>query len=272
MVEILLSVYNGEKYLNEQLDSILNQTYKNFVIKIRNDGSKDESQKIIDYYCQRFPDKIININKINKNVGLVESLNILLSTVKYGNYIMFSDQDDFWFRDKIEVSLKEIKKHENKNKNIPVMICSDASCTNSNLEIIANSFSSYQKLPIDNIKDVNKLAALNVIQGSTIMTNYTAYQYFYPMPLIMKIHDMWIGLNCLYYGHLVYIRKPLLYYRQHQDNVVGSSNITIEYYLKRLSNLFTIIKFYYNLKKNLTFKISLFKILLFKIIFMIKRI
>ena len=111
MVEILMPVYNGEKYLAEQIDSILSQSYSEWILKIRNDGSTDNSQTIIDQYCNKYPDKIKCIKEPKENIGLIKSLNILLEN-PIGNYLMFSDQDDIWLKDKIIDTLTEIKKIE----------------------------------------------------------------------------------------------------------------------------------------------------------------
>ena len=126
MIEILLPVYNGEKYLAEQIESILAQTNKDWILKIRNDGSKDNSQAVIDRYCNAYPDKIIMIDSPRENVGLVRSINYLQAAEPHGDYIMFADQDDVWQPDKLEVSINEIKTLEKDSPENPAMICTDA--------------------------------------------------------------------------------------------------------------------------------------------------
>ena len=272
MIEILLPVYNGEKYLQEQLDSIIKQTNQNWILKIRNDGSTDNSQKIIDKYCKEYPDKVFNIKSPECNIGLVNSLNYLKNAEPKGDYIMFSDQDDIWLPSKIDLSLAEVKQLENKNKNVPVMICTDAKCVDQSLNILEESFFCSQKFPKDIMGNINKMAALNVIQGCTIMINRAASSHIFPMPLIMTIHDMWIGLNCAYFGKVKYIYTPTILYRQHSSNVAGSIKINSEYYLKRLTKITDTLTFLLKLKKYLKFNISLGKIIYFKLKFMINRL
>ena len=102
-VDILLATYNGERFLQKQIDSILQQTYSNFTIYIRDDGSKDGTIKIIKDYAQKYPNKILFIEDILGNLGVTQNFNELM---KYSsaNYIAFSDQDDIWLPQKIEKS------------------------------------------------------------------------------------------------------------------------------------------------------------------------
>lgn len=105
-VTLIVPVYNSEKYIAKCLDSILNQTYKDYEIIVVNDGSKDNSQKIIKEYKNRFPDKIISIEQKNKGVSITRNESIKKAT---GKYIMFVDNDDFLDNDYIEIFVKNIE-------------------------------------------------------------------------------------------------------------------------------------------------------------------
>ena len=119
-IDILMATYNGEKYLVEQLDSIINQTYHNWNLLIRDDNSTDKTLEIIQNYHKK--DKRIKILKDNKgNLGIVRNFEELLKSSE-SEFIMFSDQDDIWVENKLDMYLKMIEKIKNKG----FMIHSDA--------------------------------------------------------------------------------------------------------------------------------------------------
>lgn len=274
MIEILLPVYNGEKYLREQLDSIIAQTNQDWILKIRNDGSIDNSQIIIDEYSSRFPDKIVIIPGNSQNLGLLTSLNLLLETANKANYIMFADQDDIWLPNKINISLSAVSEleHKHRDQDIPIMICTDAICVDQYLNIIHNSFHDSQKFLPNIIGNKYKMLALNQVQGCTIMVNKSAYNVIYPMPSCMKIHDMWIGVICAHYGIAKYIPQQTLLYRQHSQNTLGGQNIGFKYYLSRIHSIPYLLTSRSKLFKKLPFKVSYLRWILTKMYYNIKRL
>ena len=105
-IDILLATYNGEKYLEEQLDSILNQTYKNIRLVISDDNSKDNTTNILQKYAQK--DNRIQLYLQPQNLGVVKNIEFLLN--KVGNrFYMLSDQDDVWLPEKIEKTVEKQK-------------------------------------------------------------------------------------------------------------------------------------------------------------------
>lgn len=106
-VTLIVPVYNSEKYIGKCLNSILNQTYTNFEILVVNDGSKDNSQKVIEEYQSKYPNKIIAINQENKGVSRTRNESIKKAN---GDYIMFIDNDDFLDSDYIETFVTEAEK------------------------------------------------------------------------------------------------------------------------------------------------------------------
>ena len=119
MVDVLLATYNGEKYLDEQLNSLINQTFKDINIFISDDNSTDKTINIIKRYMEIDPRiKLMVINK--KKLGFVGNFEKLLKYSK-ADYLMLSDQDDIWFLDKIEKMYKRMKEVEN-NKQQPVLL------------------------------------------------------------------------------------------------------------------------------------------------------
>lgn len=267
-VQILMPVYNGEKYLKEQIDSFLRQTYTEWELLIRNDGSKDNSQLIIEDYCKKYPDKIRFIDKPKENLGLVGSLNVLLRQAS-GEYIMLSDQDDVWLPEKVELSLNEIKRIEKDNK--PAMVCTDAICVDENMKVISESFFESQKFISGIMGDKEKMMALNEVQGCTIIINKSALSYIYPLPSFMKIHDMWISLICAHYGSVSYLHKKTLLYRQHGGNTLGSVNVNGIYYIHRIKYIPYLLKSRYSLFKTLPFRVKVFRFIWYKVKYAVVR-
>ena len=108
-VTLILPVYNSEDYIGRCLDSIINQTFKDYEIQIINDGSKDSSQDIINKYKEKYPEKIIAIEQENK--GVAKTRNEAIQRAN-GKYIMFIDNDDYLDNDYVETYVKAIEKDD----------------------------------------------------------------------------------------------------------------------------------------------------------------
>ena len=121
-VDILLATYNGEKYLQEQLDSILSQTYKEFYLFVSDDCSQDSTVKILEEYAKK--DNRIIVFKQEKNIGVIANFEFLLSKVE-SKYFMFSDQDDIWNEDKIEKSLNKLRETDSNIVFTDLMVVDD---------------------------------------------------------------------------------------------------------------------------------------------------
>ena len=133
-VDVLLATYNGEKYLKEQIDSILEQTYSDFRLFISDDGSADDTRKILEEYKNK--DSRIQVFFQESNLGVVKNFEFLLKKVESA-YYMFSDQDDIWKAEKIEKSLNKI---ENDNCDL---VYSDLEVVDEKLNV---TYESYWKL------------------------------------------------------------------------------------------------------------------------------
>lgn len=268
MIDILLSTYNGDKYLSQQLDSIINQTYHDWRILIRDDGSSDKTKLVIADYRSRYVDKIIVIEDNKGNLGSSKSFELLIKN-SMSDYFMLCDQDDVWEPNKIEVSLFEMNKLETTYPEMPVLVCSDACCIDGDNQVLYASFFVNQKF-IDTTKEVHKCLALNVVQGSTTLMNRHVKDVILSIPMGLY-HDWWIAVNVAYYGYISYIHQPLLRYRQHQSNVVGALNVGPRYLLQKLSNVKKQMGIYRIMYKSLKFKPSVIKWAYYKFIINIHR-
>ena len=257
MINILMSTYNGATFLHQQIDSIINQTYTNWRLIIRDDGSSDATRTIIESYALSHPDKIVIVDKGTSNLGSTKSFERLLDFVE-SDYFMFSDQDDIWRADKIENTLLEMNRIETLyGKNIPIMVCSDAQCIDTNGNMICPSFFLSQKF-IDTTKRDIDLLALNVVQGSTALMNRKVLDYVRPFPKYV-IHDQWIAVITAHYGKVSYLHEQLLLYRQHGHNVLGALNIGTGYFIRKISNIKRQMRIYYSFYKHLPFRPNIIK-------------
>lgn len=221
-VDILVATYNGEKYLRDQLDSILNQTYKNIRVVISDDCSKDSTGDILKEYEQK--DCRIKLYIQNKNLGVVKNIEFLLKQVE-NNYYMLSDQDDVWLNEKVEKSLEKLKQEK------ADLVFGDLEVVNQKLETIYPSFGDFMLLnrKINKFINSDKLNYLyNCVTGCTILAKKETIEKILPLPEKSKylIHDHWIGLMASIYGKVAYIKEKYIKYRQHGNNQVGTNKIS----------------------------------------------
>ena len=219
MITVLLAVYNGEKYLSEQIDSILNQTISDIKIVVRDDGSTDSSPQIIDKYLQKHPERIFVING-EPTGSAAANFGQMLKSVD-DDYIMLADQDDVWLPDKAQKTLDSMLKAENGERDKPVLVHSDLFVTDDNLNIISKSFFDYQRIIPDDLS-VNRLLVQNYVTGCTVMINRALKNKAFPIPEGVAMHDWWLALTAAAFGSIVTIKTPLIYYRQHSGNQVGA--------------------------------------------------
>ena len=229
MIDILLSTYNGERYLKEQLDSLLGQTYKEFRILIRDDCSNDNTRSILESYKNKNEEKI-NLF-FEDNIGPKKSfLNLLKKS--NSDYIMFCDQDDIWDQNKLQIMYDVIKTRNN----VPTLLFCDLKVVDENLNVICDSFYDYQK--IDRYKtsffELNKKA---VIPGCVMMLNRKLKDLvIWKDANNITMHDSYISYIASYFGEIVYIDKKLNLYRQHGQNTVGAKENSLSFYAKRILN------------------------------------
>ena len=218
MVTVLLAVYNGEKYLREQIESVLNQTVTDIKILIRDDGSVDASCELIDEYCSKYPQKIFKIDGLPTGSAKQNFAELLKQCDS--DYIMFCDQDDVWLPNKVEKTLEAIKANDNGGKT-PVLIHTDLKVVDNNLNIISPSFFEFQRLYQDNIT-LSKLLVQNYVTGCTVMINRALAQICGEVPKECIMHDWWLALVAQLFGKIICLKQPTMLYRQHSDNQVGA--------------------------------------------------
>lgn len=226
MVDILMATYNGEKYISEQIESILKQDYKKWKLYIRDDGSTDNTIKILKEYQKKYSD-IITILEDNKgNLGAKLCFSELM---KYSTspYCMFCDQDDVWLSNKISITLSAMKDIEEiKGFRTPILVHTDLKVVDDKLSIIHPSIWEYVNLDPSRNK-LNKLLVKATVTGCTMMINKTLKELAQDIPNETLMHDYWISLVASACGYIKYVENSTILYRQHGNNQVGSGKKSI---------------------------------------------
>ena len=202
-VAVLVSTYNGEKYIKEQLDSIINQTYKNIDIYVRDDKSSDKTLDILKKYSE--VGKIILIES-KKNLGYPEAFYELMRKVNKYDYYSFSDQDDIWYEDKIERAVKILEKG---NPNIPSLLFANYDVCDSDLNYIRTSIGPNRD------PDFKYSLFSSIGLGFTYVLNNKAKELLLQNRSIKTItKDVWIGMLTSAFGEVFYDSKPCANHRR----------------------------------------------------------
>ena len=223
-VDILLSTYNSERFLDDLFFSLEQQTFSDWRLIIRDDGSTDGTIGRIFRFEEKNQDRVLIVNNSGLNLGVKKSFVELLNHSS-SKYIMFCDHDDYWLVHKIAVSLKRIKEVEKLNPGKPALVCSDLIVTDKDLQIIHSSFWKRSRIDPSNVKNIYRLAINNAVVGCTVMMNKAAKSIALPIPEQAVMHDWWIALKVAQNGVIGLIDEPTILYRQHQDNVIGAKSI-----------------------------------------------
>jgi rhamnosyltransferase len=207
MIDILLATYNGEKYLDTQISSIVNQTYKEWILYIRDDYSSDNTEKIIKKWAS-LDNRIKIINDKDGNIGIGENFLHLLKH-STADYICFCDQDDYWFENKLDVLHNAIKE---KSLNIPILIIHAIASWSYPLNTMKSVIGK-------KIKKLEDFLFLNgEFQGCASIFNVKLKNYLLSIQGYVWMHDHYMSLIALTFGEVVYDDNVLILYRQHKDN------------------------------------------------------
>ena len=216
-----MATYNGERFLREQLDSLLSQTFRDFRICIRDDGSSDSTPSIIEEYRSRNPEMIEICHDPVLHRGAAASFMHMLEEAQ-ADYFMFCDQDDVWLPTKIEHTLGRMLEIEAQYPGKPVMIHTDLKVADGDLNVISPSFWGWRRYDPDLCRNFNFAVIGNVFTGCTMMINRPARDISIPMSPNSRMHDEWIGLKVAKSGHVDNLKEATMLYRQHGSNVCSA--------------------------------------------------
>jgi rhamnosyltransferase len=261
-IAILLAVYNGEKYLAEQLDSLITQTNQDWTLYIRDDASNDGTLDIINDYCNRYLNFILLKDYLG-NLGCRNNFFKLLEVIN-SEYYMFCDADDVWFPNKIEISLQRIKELEPLYPNTPLLVHTDCSICDANMNLMVESYWKSENLNPDDVLNFNELAICTCIGGSTMFFNKDVKITVLPLEQNLMLYDSWIALQVIRKGIISTIHTPTKKYRQHGNNICGVSTGKKFSILQKLFNSIKANKNHYLLLKSIGYG-SVLKYIYYKI-------
>lgn len=222
-VIVLMSTYNGEKYLVEQIKSIERQENIEVELFIRDDGSVDNTKEILNELGYTYEN--------GTNIGYINSFMWLIKNAPDADYYALSDQDDVWDRDKLICAIEELQRKEIKNQ--PCMYTGNTRLVDSNLQFITNE----EKNPIVSLGSV---MTKNFATGCTIVFNKKLKQLISNVSwTYISSHDSLLARVCLAVGGVViFDNKPHMSYRQHGKNTIGASTKGIYRIKKRINKIF----------------------------------
>lgn len=274
MIAILMSTYNGSRYLGEQIESFIAQDNKDWHLYVRDDGSKDNTVEILREYKEKYPDKITIVEDESRNLGAGESFMYLLDKVD-ADYYMFSDQDDVWMSDKISRTFAKLKSMERVyGKDTGLGVFTDLTVVDSTLEVMMPSLWKGDNRHPEYVRDfymqwTNRHASY----GCTQMFNRAAKSLVLPYRQfegVMGAHDNWLEYVLIKQGKYDYLDEPTILYRQHESNVVGSNfghtyKDDIHGILRKPASLLQKIHKDYKRARLMPFKVSYTKVLWYRI-------
>lgn len=223
-VAVIMSTYNGEKFVREQLDSIINQTYKNVEIVVRDDGSSDNTVAIIKEYSQKYAN--ITLHE-GKNLGFVKSFFELLKLAD-ADYYSYADQDDIWIENKIELAVESLNELDDSKPN---MVFGNSDYYDENMKFIGKG---------EKNKKYSFLRALFSCcgQGMTMTVNKkTRDMIIESNPKSCFFHDWWTYLLCIALGNVAYNNVTTVKYRRMKQNATSEGQGYMRLLMWRIKNL-----------------------------------
>lgn len=223
MITILMATYNGEKYLAEQIESILQQTYCGWKLIIQDDCSTDHTPDIAEAYQRQYPEKIKLIRRETPSGSAKNNFFSMLSLVE-DDYVMFCDQDDVWLPDKIEKTLTAMKRMESQyGEDMPILLHTDLYVVDQDLKILSDSFFGFQNI-LPERTGLHQIIVQNVVTGCTVLLNKALLSYAGSVPQYALMHDWWLAVIAAAFGKIGFLKNATVYYRQHGENQVGAKN------------------------------------------------
>lgn len=241
-IQVLMSTYNGEKYLREQIDSILEQDCERFgkadiKILVRDDGSKDTTLDILKEYADKYPDKIQYYQ--GENAGVIKSFFELIQKADdTADYYALADQDDYWMPGKISAGIDKIEEMRrnvtDKKFKTPLLYCCKPKLVDENLMELEVCVDRPAMRP-----DFRNALIENIVTGCTMVFEKDMRQMIIEqLPKYTTMHDRWFYLIATCFGKIYYDEESYICYRQHGGNVVGKNTnrlSEIKYRIKKVS-------------------------------------
>ena len=238
-VQILLSTYNGEKYLRPQLDSFLSLLGVELSVLIRDDGSTDSTPEILREYRDKYGFVVI----FGENVGLNRSVyELVLARDKECDFFSFADQDDVWMQDKLSRALSMMQ-----NSDAPMLYAGSSYLTDEALNIKGTTAKIRRPLGFYNAMVENMCIGHTLVLNAALMDIYARN-----FTDGIFVFDYWAYIIASAFGEIVYDPTPATYYRQHGENAIGYKSGFFSRLKTRIGRVLS-GKSYYNARQLLAF-------------------
>ena len=231
-IDVLMAVFNGANFLEEQILSIYNQTLRPTKLIVRDDCSEDNSIQILSSFSKLWPDWFYLLPSENR-LGCSGNFGKLLQA-STAQYIALADQDDIWKENKIQISFDQCLREEARiGSHIPILIHSNLELIDESGQLLNKSFTSPQT--INKLRKNNdSLFVQNVVTGCTTFMNRSLINKALPIPHEYVLHDWWLALVASKFGSILFINNSLVSYRQHSNNLIGAKSFVLHTLYKKL--------------------------------------
>jgi glycosyltransferase involved in cell wall biosynthesis len=237
-IDILLATYNGARFVERQIESVLAQMDAGCRLLIRDDGSSDETVSLVRRLALRQPNRIVLLEDGGPRLGARGSFGRLLE-YSDANYMALCDQDDVWLPGRISRPLERIQAAERElGVDTPVLAHTDLVVVDENLQTIAPSFWSYSHIDPLRRGKLNRLLVQNVVTGCATVVNRALARRACPIPATSPMHDWWLALVAAAFGRIEAVPERTVLYRQHPNNRLGATRYDWHYVIRRAGEAF----------------------------------
>lgn len=219
-IEVVMATWNGSRFVEEQLDSLFSQSFRDFRLTVRDDASTDSTLEIVEKYRSRYPDRIV-VQRNHTRMGACATFGLLVQESD-ASYVAFCDQDDVWRNDKLDISFRAMQTVERKyGINTPVLVFSDMALMEEDRTVIAPSL--WKMAHVNPARStLGTMLAQNLVSGCTALANRSLILKGRPIPGNATMHDAWLGLVAAAFGILHPLDETTIQYRQHEGNAIGA--------------------------------------------------
>ncbi len=221
MIDIVMATFNAAPFLSEQMDSLLGQTETRWRCYVSDDGSTDGTRSLLDQYVQKYSDKISDVSPSTPYHNVSQNF---AHALRYTTapYLMFADQDDVWYPDKIAKTWAAMQTLDTSG---PCLVHTDLAVVAEDLSLIDPSFWHYAFL--HPTSDLAELLFQNVASGCTMMITRSLLEKALPFPEGVFMYDSWIAWVASQFGTIRALPQATMLYRQHGNNAVGAKTIAL---------------------------------------------
>ena len=234
-VAIVLCTYNGSRYLQEQVDSLIAQEQP-VAIVASDDVSSDDTADRLSEWLRPAVDSLVSQTS---NQGYVRNFETTLKRAleSKASYFALSDQDDVWHTDRVACGMRMMVELEKAHgMNVPLLVHSDLRLIDSDGQLLHGSFLAYRRYRINSQRNLAVILGENGVMGNTILMNKAMAELCLPFPEDLHVHDYWIAVLAELFGHRAMLTIPMVDYRLHTDNASNTATSMQKGYQAALSN------------------------------------